>query len=244
VLAVGDAEFQRQCLDKMQSVVRDGRTIVFVSHNMAAIKTLCQRAILLDGGRVAHDGDVHTIVDRYLAAGRSASDDGAIGDDVPRSGTGEARLRRAVITTPSSPSASQVFLGEPLSVDMTFEVTKPLRDVMLSVGISSMDGVRIATAYNVDGNRELWSFAPGWHRVVVDLDVVLLPRRYTLDVAMIWSNGNEIDYVQQARDFSALNVSRGGDDQHRWQTVHGYIRPNSRWHQPVPAPAAPGSQPN
>ena len=122
----------------------------------------------------------------------------------------------------------------PLSVEMTFEVTRAVRDVIVCVGISSVDGARIATSYTVDGNQQLWTFAPGWHRVVVDLDVVLLPRRYTLDVAMIWSGGNEIDYVQQALDFSALNVSRGGEDQHRWQAVHGYIRPNSRWHRPEP----------
>jgi lipopolysaccharide transport system ATP-binding protein len=232
VLAVGDAEFQRKCIDKMQHVVRDGRTIMFVSHNMAAIKSLCQRAILFDGGRIALDGPVNDVVDHYLSAGRTAADDGEIAESAPRTGTGEARLRRAVIATPSTPSASQVFLGEPFSVEMTFEVKQPIRDAIVSVGVSSLDGVRIATVYNVDGNREPWSFEPGLHRVVVDFDMVLLPRRYTLDVALIWSGGNEIDFVQQALDFSALNVSRGGEDSHRWQTVHGYIRPQSRWRQP------------
>jgi lipopolysaccharide transport system ATP-binding protein len=231
VLAVGDAEFQRKCLDKMQRVVRDGRTILFVSHNMAAIKSLCQRAILFDAGCLARDGAVNDVVDSYLSTGRTAADDGVIPESVPRSGTGEARLRRAVITTPSSPSASQVFLGEPFSVDMTFDVTQPIRDAIISVGISSLDGVRFATVYNVDGHRDPWSFEPGQHRVVVDLDVVLLPRRYTLDIAIIWSGGNEVDYVQQALDFSALGVSRSGHDSHRWQAVHGYIRPQSRWRQ-------------
>jgi lipopolysaccharide transport system ATP-binding protein len=239
VLAVGDAEFQRKCLDKMQHVVRDGRTIMFVSHNMAAIKSLCQRALLFEGGRVAQDGPVNDVVDHYLSAGRTAAEDGVIPDAAPRTGTGEARLRRAVITTASSPSASQLFLGEPFSVAMTFEVTQPIRDAIISVGVSSLDGVRIATVYNVDGNRGPWSFEPGMHRVVVDFEMVLLPRRYTLDLAIIWSGGNEIDYVQQALDFSALNVSRGGDDSHRWQTVHGYVRPQSRWREPeLVGPAA------
>ena len=235
VLAVGDAEFQRKCLDKMQNVVRDGRTIMFVSHNMAAIKTLCQRAILFEGGRVTQDGPVDSVVDHYLSAGRTVADDGVIPDSVPRTGTGEARLRRAVIATPSSPAASQVFLGEPFSVEMTFEVTRPIRDIVLSVGVSSLDGVRIATSYQTDGNRERWSFEPGMHRVVADFDMVLLPRRYTLDIAIIASSGNEIDFVQQALDFSALNVSRSGGDNFPWQTVHGYIRPQTTWRQPTPA---------
>ncbi|HEX6162963.1 MAG TPA: ABC transporter ATP-binding protein [Vicinamibacterales bacterium] len=233
VLAVGDAEFQRKCLDKMQNVVRDGRTIIFVSHNMAAIKSLCQRAILLDGGRVVHDGAVNDVVDHYLSTGRTNAADGIIPDSVPRTGTGEARLRRAVVSTASSASASQIFLGEPFSVEMTFEVTRPIRDAVVSVGLSSLDGVRFASIYNVDGHREPWSFGPGLHRVVADIDVVLLPRRYTIDIAIIASNGNEIDYVQQALDFTSLNVSRAGADSYRWQTVHGYVRPQSQWRQSV-----------
>ena len=232
VLAVGDAEFQRKCLDKMQSVVRDGRTIMFVSHNMAAIKSLCQRALLFDGGRVAQDGPVNDVVDYYLSAGRTITEDGVVPDSVPRSGTGEARLRRVAIATASAPSTTQVFLGEPFSVEMTFEVKQPIRDAVLSVGISSIDGARIATIYNVDGNREPWAFEAGIHRVVTDIDMVLLPRRYSLDIAIIRSGGNEIDYVQQVLDFNSLPVSRGGDDNHRWQTVHGYVRPQSRWRQP------------
>src|SRR5262249_55233989 len=57
VLAVGDLQFQRKCLDKMDDVARGGRTVLLVSHNMAAIEGLCSRALLIDGGRVVHDGD-------------------------------------------------------------------------------------------------------------------------------------------------------------------------------------------
>ena len=67
VLAVGDAQFQQKCLGKMGEAARQGRTILFVSHNMAAIRTLCSRALLLEAGRVVMDGDVRTCVERYLA---------------------------------------------------------------------------------------------------------------------------------------------------------------------------------
>ncbi len=66
VLAVGDTEFQRKCLAKMQDVSTHGRTILFVSHNMASIKQLCPRSILLEDGRVAFDGDTRTAVEQYL----------------------------------------------------------------------------------------------------------------------------------------------------------------------------------
>lgn len=66
VLAVGDAEFQRKCLGKIKDVSNEGRTILFVSHNMAAIKTLCNRALLLENGKCLYDGDVETAISNYL----------------------------------------------------------------------------------------------------------------------------------------------------------------------------------
>jgi hypothetical protein len=65
VLAVGDIAFQKKCLGKMESVARGGRTVVFVSHNMGAITSLCQSAIWLDNGQVAEKGTAHEVVSHY-----------------------------------------------------------------------------------------------------------------------------------------------------------------------------------
>lgn len=73
VLAVGDAEFQRKCLDKLRTIGGHGRTILLVSHNMSAIRTICNRGIVLHKGRIVAEGDVNTVADRYLA--------GALGGD-------------------------------------------------------------------------------------------------------------------------------------------------------------------
>ena len=67
VLAVGDAQFQKKCLGKMEEVGKEGRTVLFVSHNMAAIKALCKRGILLENGQIACDGDVSVVSEKYLA---------------------------------------------------------------------------------------------------------------------------------------------------------------------------------
>jgi len=73
VLAVGDAEFQRKCLGKMDEVAKGGRTILFVSHNMAAVEALCGRSVLLEDGRVVEDGETGRIVGRYISGLESAS---------------------------------------------------------------------------------------------------------------------------------------------------------------------------
>jgi len=74
VLAVGDAEFQQKCLGKMKDVTREGRTVVFVSHNLAAVRSLCPRALVLEKGRLAFDGDTDDAVHRYLGHVGDAGD--------------------------------------------------------------------------------------------------------------------------------------------------------------------------
>ena len=82
VLAVGDAEFRRKCLDKMQEVSEGGRTVLFVSHNMNAVRELCSRGILLEAGKIINRGPINKIVDKYLAS--SSSDQNLNEDILPR----------------------------------------------------------------------------------------------------------------------------------------------------------------
>ena len=102
VLAVGDMAFQRKCLGKMGQVSRQGRTILFVSHNMTAVKTLCTRAVLFEGGRLVADGDVDAVVDRYLTGGLNTARTGIIPENAPRytDRPGEAYFRIGPVDGP------------------------------------------------------------------------------------------------------------------------------------------------
>ena len=222
VLAVGDAEFQKRCLGKMHDVVREGRTILFVSHNMAAIKGLCRRAIWLDGGRMAADGAVDSVVDRYLARGGPITSDGDVPAGALRVGSGEGRIRRLEL---------QDCDGDPFRVALTFEVQRPIGDVLASVGISTLDGTRVASCFSTDGGRPPFELAPGTYRIVIDIDVTLLPRVYTLDAGLVRSNGYDVDSMSRLLDFTALEFARSGADSYRWNTVRGFVRPNAVWHE-------------
>jgi lipopolysaccharide transport system ATP-binding protein len=90
VLAVGDAAFQKKCLGKMSEVAQSGRTVLFVSHNMAAIRKLCTRAVLLDAGSVFSEGDPGRTVDDYLGSGQCDIVD--IGSRSDRQGTGDMKF--------------------------------------------------------------------------------------------------------------------------------------------------------
>src|SRR5581483_6289977 len=92
VLAVGDAEFQEKCLGKMRDVTRDGRTVVFVSHNLAAVRSLCSRALLLDQGRLVFDGRTGDAVERYLQRAGGAREAAVVEGDALASHLVKARV--------------------------------------------------------------------------------------------------------------------------------------------------------
>jgi lipopolysaccharide transport system ATP-binding protein len=130
VLAVGDAQFQRKCLGKMDQVSRSGRTVLFVSHSMAAIKALCTRAVLLEKGRVALDGDVDEAVNRYLSAGTDVAGTGVIPADAPRhsDAPGEAQFRSVRVTDLGGAPVTQLYFGQPFQVRFVCDVLKEIPD--------------------------------------------------------------------------------------------------------------------
>jgi lipopolysaccharide transport system ATP-binding protein len=122
VLAVGDGRFQRKCLDKMQEVGQQGRTVLFVSHNMPAITRLCPRTILLDAGRVIGDGQSSQVVGAYLSSGlgttavRVWSDlNTAPGDDI-------VRLCAVRVCTEDRVFSDAFDIRKPIGIEMEYEV--------------------------------------------------------------------------------------------------------------------------
>jgi lipopolysaccharide transport system ATP-binding protein len=233
VLAVGDTAFQKRCLGKMQDVTKQGRTVLFVSHNMTAIKSLCRRAILLENGRVACEGDVDSVIDTYLMVGREMAETGIIPDDAHNFGSGEAWVRRVELLDLADNPITQVYFGQPFRVALTLQVKKRIEDVVVSVGISSLDGVRGASSYSIDRGQPSMDLAEGWYRVLVDLNATLIPRRYTLDVMVSHLNGASADWVNSTLQFEALSVAETGDDHYHWSVihnaVHGFVRLDGHW---------------
>ncbi len=230
VLAVGDLEFQRKCLGKMGEVAREGRTILFVSHSMPAIRTLCTRAILLDHGRVVSDGEVEKVVNTYLGSGNAVKGDGLIPDTATRINNGEGWLRRVGLQGKAKRPIDQVFLGQPFSVSLTYDIRSEIEEGAVEVGISTLDGLRIATVCSLDSGGLPLRLLPGFNEVTVDLEITMLPGEYTLDIFLqnLLTN-TTVDWIDRALNFSALNVSEVGDDHYRWGRVRGFVRPKSTW---------------
>jgi lipopolysaccharide transport system ATP-binding protein len=140
VLAVGDAAFQKKCLGKLGSVAQEGRTILFVSHNMAAVRALCHTALLIEGGRVAVSGSVDRVVEHYLND-NDASDAVVVwGPDSPYQ-THEIRLLRAAVTDEAGQPAALLDCGRPFLMEVEYEVLSPLAGVRVGMMLRNDEGV-------------------------------------------------------------------------------------------------------
>ena len=141
VLAVGDAAFQRKCLEKIQEIARGGRTILFVSHNMASIQTLCDRAIVLDGGQLVGEGEPGWAVQTYLA--RNAPKGRDLADADHREGHGRPRVRGIEIYNDGQPEASGMLVfGQ--NANFVFRLSEPCPEVACIFAIYDTFGRPVA----------------------------------------------------------------------------------------------------
>jgi len=143
VLAVGDAEFQKKCLGKMQDVARAGRTVLFVSHNMAAVRNLCRRCVLLADGQTALDGTAEQVIDAYLSVGTSASSVSEFDDACPRRGTGNVRFAAAQIQSLRGEPVTALSMGDGFRVCVEIKAEEDVRDVVIAIGIFDTGGTRL-----------------------------------------------------------------------------------------------------
>ena len=226
VLAVGDMAFQRKCMGRMREVGRGGSTVLFVSHNMPAIETLCDRGVLLDGGRVVCDGGVHDAIGEYR---RRVMTPPASDGTSPFDRTGPDRrvpvFRSATLLDADGNPTNYVPLGGPFHLRIGFEMADALDFPTIGIGIDDTLGQRVLTLHTplskvaverldgtctVDCRVEQFPPAPGdyWLKLAVS------------------SLGREVDSVDRALHFTVVN----GDafDEGRGFT-RGLSVASSRW---------------
>jgi lipopolysaccharide transport system ATP-binding protein len=151
VLAVGDASFQRKCLGKMDSVAKEGRTVLFVSHNMAAVRQLCTRGVMLSKGTVVAQGDIEDVVGEYLTG---VSED--ITEEVvfaEREGT-PAQFTRLCLRNDKGEKTTLFSNSEKFTLEIEYLVRETLRDDHIFVVLSRADGLMLLKAADDDGGQE------------------------------------------------------------------------------------------
>ena len=162
VLAVGDFEFQKKCLGRMTEVAKEGRTVLFVSHNMGAISALCSRAMLLESGRLVSDGPTSAVVGEYISRGLDLSGS-AMWDDVDSApGTAIVKLH-AVQITQGGVVTSDVDIDEEVRVEIDFWNFEPGTRISAGVHLIDRSGVVVFAANNspsAAASDDGWSCRP------------------------------------------------------------------------------------
>jgi lipopolysaccharide transport system ATP-binding protein len=248
VLAVGDMEFQRKSLEKMRATASAGRTVVFVSHDLIAVEELCDRVFVLEEGRIVSESrpgrPEEAVVDYEGAVGELmlASTDEAqprpiqvgghatVPEDVQRWGTGEAHIVEVTLMDLAGRDIEQLEWGQPFAVSVVYDWREAVSDLAFEVGISRADGQRIVTVQSIDGPAPAVDAVPGRQVVTVELpNLHLLPGQFTIDAACHRMDGRTVDHVLGAVRFEALN-GKDGEDRYVWNSMRGYVRPESSWH--------------
>lgn len=233
VLAVGDAAFQRKCIGKMGDAARQGRTVVFVSHNTAAIRSLCTRAILLSNGRVDFSGPVNESIDRYLTKGS---------DDLPARVEVTSWPRPSVVVEDSPLRITAVRLGDgvgqalvagrhPIEIMMEFTVSTEVTGAVFGWSIHSSDQVRLFESRNAKAGT-LGRLETGRYRITSVIPTnPLNDGLYTLHVG-VRSAERALDYLPNALTF---RVDSGERMESLWlEATSGFLRVDANWSDPNP----------
>jgi lipopolysaccharide transport system ATP-binding protein len=216
VLAVGDAEFQQRCMGKMQDVADSGRTVLFVSHNLGAVRTLCHRGLMLVSGAVAFQGQIDDAVDFYLSS--FSQGEGTELDDTPqhREGAGDARVTRVEVRNRNGETTGTLAVGAPAT--FLVEVSRSLRGLACAVRVCDAQGAMISVLNSRNSGPED-TRGLGTQFVCQMDELLLMPGRYRLEV-ILRTHRDVQDRVPSAAAFDVI----GGDVRGRAVKPHRSAR--------------------
>lgn len=224
VLSVGDAAFQRKCLGKMGDVANSGRTVLFVSHNMAAVTQLCTRALLLEDGGVVLDGKPYEVVSAYLARGVENQAEWLNPEPDPDNPVDVVSVR---IRDANDDLQPVVPFLEPFQVELEYVVRQTMRGISLAFQILDSQGVVIWTSEDTDtpSVRDRISLDPGTYVSTCRIPAgVLRPGRYFINTG---AHIRDVKIITGHQQIMAFDVSSVGFDMPAGR--QGVLAPKLEW---------------
>lgn len=184
VLAVGDAEFQRKCLGKMGEVSKgEGRTVLFVSHNMGAVKNLCNKGFLFRNGILAESGNISHVIDRYFY--NSTQNENGIRKLFPENQAGYFSAWK-IVDKPVYDFT--IYSEESFKIEFTFEAKDILKNVEFGLVIRNSEGQLILGCNSRDFGRDYLYIEKGCHKFSFDLQLPIKHGEYEIDIAIVQEN--------------------------------------------------------
>jgi lipopolysaccharide transport system ATP-binding protein len=228
VLAVGDSGFHKQCLDKMTQAVDDGRTVIFISHNLAAVTHLCCRGLLLDHGRVAGYGSASEVVAQYLSTGKVAEGRSTIRADEGKLDS-DLRFTSVSVSPPGKEPSGQIDRDDGVEVVIEYEVARAVADCQINLELWNYNGICVLSSGIRDRDplsRQVQQ--PGPHSVSCQIPSdYFRAGLYSIGLEAFVPNVRVLDQISPALSFEIIDLT---PPEARFQeTANGAIRPVLRW---------------
>jgi lipopolysaccharide transport system ATP-binding protein len=234
VLAVGDAEFQKKCLGKMESITSEGRTILFVSHNMSAIKNLCTRAILLNGGKVIKEGDTSEVINEYLTGTNESFNGGVIPKDFKRISRNKDQVyfEKILLVDKNENPVDYFSYHQELYVQFEINALKDIEDAIIVMLINSVNNEKLSFSSSNDYKNRLFSFKKGIHKITLKVLQNFLPGRYFVTFSLVDREGHPFDRLNSILSFNVGTMRESDGSYYRWGKVLGEVNTLTEWEFP------------
>ena len=232
VLAVGDAQFQKKCLAKMEDVGHEGRTVLFVSHSMPAVTRLCPRTILLGRGGVLMDGPSHQVAASYLNSEVGTTAERTWPDLKTAPGTDSVRLRAVRVRSGDGRLAETVDIREPIGLEMEFDVLEPGHVVIPHFSVHNLEGVQLFSVVETGTEWRGRRREPGRY-----VTIGWIPGNYLADgTIVIGAAVNTVNpsimhfYAVDAASVCIIDSFNGDSARGDFPgDLHGVVRPMLKW---------------
>lgn len=206
VLAVGDAEFQKKCLGKMEEVAgREGRTVLFVSHDMAAVKKLCTRAILLQAGEITKEGTPNEVVDFYLKNANGAEINNLALQTLQHKGSGKFRMTDLNFLNDKMEPVSVLETGMDLNIRIKYEMNEKNRNPVINLIVRNNLQQELINFLSRDSYEGTLKLKDKGEVILRIPKLPLLPGRYTLDYNLKFDN----ETTDTVESVAVLDVEKG-----------------------------------
>ena len=208
VLAVGDAEFQKKAIGKMQDVSRgEGRTVLFVSHNMTSVKQLCKSGVLLENGSVSFRGLIDETIERYMAYNLEDIDK-PLAERIDRTGNGRVRFTSVIFKNINDVPVTEAFVNQYLKIEFHFEINDTTIDpnkVFFACGMSDPYGVPVVTWVSDEMSHQFANFKNGFITLEVP-NLNLRPQTYNIGIQLSEGSTNPKDFCDVIRPAAQLTI--------------------------------------
>ena len=219
VLSVGDQKFQAKCLGKLEDVSADGRTVIFISHNLSAVSTLCSRGIVLEQGRLLTDSNITDALSVYQESSNSAYQNKPLNESHP------VVIKSVDVLADSHPSEKFLHSDSSALIDINIQSVKDLNDCLIEVGIYDQHNQRLVLLKSEQSNSG-FSFHEGSNNIKVEIDKLpFVNGQYYLNVAVL-RHKELLDVVERAHNFFIRNSELVISNSHK----NGPVSLEYSWH--------------